>query len=214
MLFYIYARAEEKASATRPVAETAPAAPILPSPPRTSWRAAKRISYTGFIYIFISLALFLANVLHKPSDRSVGFLPDDFLFYIFLGWCAAFQMLLGMILLCVQSVPQIITTRRMKRLGSLSIPTMCIQVPGYFIWAAAMRGRYPSVIWLPMLVAGVLQGVLLVLCVYLERERKKNERAVRLTSYEDDDDWRGGEGLQVDDGHNGPASSGPGPISL
>lgn len=216
MLFYVYARAEEKSSIARPVAETAPAAPIFPSPPQTSWRAAKRISYTGFIHIFVSLSLFLAYVLHQPSNRSVGFLPDDFLFYLFLGYCSVMQMLLGIVFLSLQSVPQIITTLRMKRLGSLSIPTMCMQVPGYFVWAAALRGRYYSFLWVPMVAAGTLQGALLLLCLDLERKRKRDERKVRLTSYEDEEGGRGGEGQEAEDGHDGPTTASPrsGPISL
>lgn len=213
MLFYIYARAEENAS-MRPVAETITAAPNFPTT-QTSWRAAKRISYTGFIYILVSLAFSLAYVLHEPSKHSTGFIADDIIFYMILGFWAVFQTLLGIVFLCVQSVPQVITTFRTKRLGSLSIPTMCMQVPGYFIWAAAMRGRYPAVTWVPMLVAGAVQGVVLVLSLYWERERKRDERAVRLTSYEDEEDSRG-EGQQVEDGRNGPttSSSKPGPISL
>lgn len=79
-----------------------------------------------------------------------------------------------------------------------------------------MRGRYPRLMWVPMLVAGALHGALLVLSLYLERERKRDERAVRLIGYEDEEDWRGGESQQVEGGHDEPttASSKPGPISL
>lgn len=216
MLFYVYARAEERVSAAGPVAETAAATPALLSSPQTSWRVAKRISYTGFIYILITLSLFLAKLLHKPSDDLSGFVPDDILFYIFLAWCAGLQMLLGIILLCVQSVPQITTTLRMKRLGSLSIPTMCMQVPGYFMWAALMQGRYYSFIWFPMLVAGTVQATLLVLSLYLELKRQRHERAARLMNHEADEDWKDGEGEQAEDVPDGytTASSRPGPISL
>lgn len=216
MLFYVYARAEEKAFIARLAAETAPVAPSLPSAHKTSLRAAKRISYTGFIHIFMTLGLFLAYVLHQPSNRSHGFLPDDLLFYLFLGYCSVMQMLLGIVFLSLQSVPQIITTLRMKRIGSLSIPTMCMQVPGYFVWAATLRGRYSSFLWVPMVAAGTLQGALLVLSLDLERKRKRDERTVRLTSYEDEEDWRGGVGQEAEDGHDGPISASPrsGPISL
>lgn len=215
VLFYIYARAEQEASIAVPVAETAPSAPNLSPPSQTSWRAAKRISYTGFFYIFINLALFLAYALHQLSKHSAGFLPDDLIFYIFLGGWAILQMTLAFIFLCVQSVPQIITTLRMRQLGSLSIPSMCVQVPGYFIWAAALRVRYPEIVWVPVLVAGAVQDVLLMLSVYLERERWRAKRALRLTSDEDEDDLR--QGPQVDDHHDGTdtaASPKSGPISL
>lgn len=211
MLFCIYAPAEEEASIALLVAETAPAAPNLSPPSQTSWGAAKWIRYTGFFYIFINFALFLAYALHPPSKHSVGFLPDDLVFYIFLG----IQMTLAFIFLCVQSVPQIITTLRMRQLGSLSIPTMCMQVPGYLIWAAALRVRHPEIVWVPVLVAGAVQDVLLMLSVYFELERRRGKRAVRLTSDEDEDDLR--ESPQVDDHHDGTDSaafSKSGPIFL
>lgn len=56
-----------------------------------------------------------------------------------------------------------------------------------------MRGRYPPLMWAPKLVRGALHGALLVLSLHLERERKRDERAVRLSGYEDEEDWRGGE---------------------
>lgn len=72
-MFYIYVRAEEKPSVALPATENATAAPNI-SPSKISWRAAKRICYTGFIYILISIALFLANVLYGAC-RSQQTLP-------------------------------------------------------------------------------------------------------------------------------------------
>lgn len=84
MLFYTDARAEQNAS-MRPVAETVAAAPSFPTT-QTSWRATKRTSYTGFIYILVSLAFSLAYVLHEPSKHLTGFIADDIFFYMILGF--------------------------------------------------------------------------------------------------------------------------------
>ncbi|MCJ1424486.1 hypothetical protein MMC29_002374 [Sticta canariensis] len=129
-----------------------------------------------------------ARAEEKASIHTVGFFPDDIIFYVFLGLCGSLLMLPGIIFLCAQSIPHIVTTQRMKRFGSLSLPTLCMQVPGYLIWAVAIRGRYPPLMWALMPMAGALHSALLVLSLHLERERKRDERVVWLTGYEGEED--------------------------
>ncbi|CCH44844.1 putative membrane protein [Wickerhamomyces ciferrii] len=77
----------------------------------------------------------------------------------------------------IQYLPQLKTTIHLKKAGSLSIPMMCIQTPGGFIWTATLilkpGSNWSS--WFPYLTGAVLQGTLLVLCTYYEYIAEKDE---------------------------------------
>lgn len=75
------------------------------------------------------------------------------------------------ILASIQYLPQIYTTFRLRCVGSLSIPMMCIQTPGSLVWAASLaarEGKNGWSIWGVLVVTAFLQGTLLVMAVYLE----------------------------------------------
>ena len=60
-------------------------------------------------------------------------------------------------------------------MGSLSIPMMCIQTPGSFVFVVSLASREGTrwSSWVTYAVTGVLQGGLLVMCVVWEvRDRK------------------------------------------
>lgn len=85
----------------------------------------------------------------------------------------------SMVLASLQYVPQIMTTWRLKHVGSLSIPMMLIQTPGSFIWAISLATREGTKwsSWLTYVVTGVLQGGLLVMCISWElRERAERKK--------------------------------------
>ena len=89
---------------------------------------------------------------------------------------------IGTILASVQYIPQIYTTWRLKTVASLSIPMMCIQTPGSFVWAASLAARFGWDGWSSwglFVVTGILQGVLLTMAILLEikirRERFQEE---------------------------------------
>lgn len=71
----------------------------------------------------------------------------------------------------IQYFPQIYTTYMLKHAGSLSIKMMLMQTPGGFIWTFSMmmqpNAQWSS--WLPYLTAAVLQGVILIMCLYYRR---------------------------------------------
>lgn len=72
-------------------------------------------------------------------------------------------------------VPQITTTYRLKHPGTLSIGMMCIQTPGGFIFTMTLfftKGSHWSS-WVSYLVAALLQGTLLLLCIYYEYIRNE-----------------------------------------
>ncbi len=75
------------------------------------------------------------------------------------------------LLAAVQYIPQIWTTYHLKHVGSLSIPMMCIQTPGGFVFAASLFARlgwggWSS--WGIFLMTATMQGFLLYLAIYYE----------------------------------------------
>lgn len=78
--------------------------------------------------------------------------------------------LLSALLTVIKYVPQIHTTYMLKHPGTLSIGMMCIQTPGGFVFTATLffaKGSHWSS-WVSYLVAALLQGTLLALCIYYE----------------------------------------------
>lgn len=81
------------------------------------------------------------------------------------GW-ANFLGLLGTLLAAIQYFPQILTTWRLQETGSLSVPMMCIQTPGSFVFAASLAVRLGPGGWSAwglFIFTGCLQGCLLVM---------------------------------------------------
>lgn len=83
-------------------------------------------------------------------------------------------------LAAIQYIPQIFTTWQLQAAGSLSIPMMCIQTPGGFVWSASLAKRLGLAgwsIWGVYLVTGVLQGIVLAMCISFEFRdwKKRNE---------------------------------------
>jgi len=95
------------------------------------------------------------------------------------GWWANFLGVQATILASLQYLPQLWTTWKLKHVGSLSIPMMCIQTPGSFVWAIslAMREGTKWSSWLVYVVTGSLQGMLLAMCIAWEVRARKSEPA-------------------------------------
>ena len=88
----------------------------------------------------------------------------------------------------IQYFPQIYTTFKLKRVGSLSIPMMCIQTPGSFVWAGSLAARLGPEGWSAWgvyIITGCLQGSLLAMGVYFEvvRRRREKEELKRRMEY-------------------------------
>ncbi|KAL1843063.1 hypothetical protein VTJ49DRAFT_3198 [Mycothermus thermophilus] len=91
----------------------------------------------------------------------------------FLGVMAAF-------LAAVQYIPQIWTTYHLKHVGSLSIPMMCIQTPGGFVFAGSLFARLGWAGWSSwgiFVLTATMQGILLCLAVYYEVRAHKAREA-------------------------------------
>ena len=87
---------------------------------------------------------------------------------------------LGTLLAAVQFLPQIWTTWKLQEVGSLSIPMMCIQTPGSFIWVGSLAARLGWEGWSTWgiyLVTGVLQGCLLAMSIGFEVRDWKQRKA-------------------------------------
>ncbi|ORY79718.1 hypothetical protein BCR35DRAFT_291450 [Leucosporidium creatinivorum] len=83
--------------------------------------------------------------------------------------------LASVVLACVQYFPQLLLTARRKLVGSLSIPMMLLQTPGSFVFVYTLAVR-PGVNWsgwATYLITGILQGLLLVLCIAWKRRQKR-----------------------------------------
>lgn len=113
------------------------------------------------------------------------------------SWANAIGIL-ATLLAAIQFIPQLFTTWRLQAAGSLSIPTMCIQTPGSFVFAASLAKRLGPAgwsLWGIYLVTGCLQGSVLGMCIYFElRERKRR----RKESVDGD-----GSGVEGEGGQNG-----------
>ncbi|CAO1601389.1 hypothetical protein XANCAGTX0491_005052 [Xanthoria calcicola] len=141
-----------------------------PQPPKSaapSYRTAVLVVGTCIVHIFFTVIVHLVFIYRFP---------------LLLKSCAQFFGIAGTILAATQFLPQIYTTWRLQAVGSLSIPMMCIQTPGSFVWVGSLAGRLGIAGWSTWgiyLVTGVLQGVLLVMAIGFEirdrRDRKKND---------------------------------------
>jgi len=84
------------------------------------------------------------------------------------------------ILAAVQYFPQIWTTYTLRHVGSLSIPMMCIQTPGGFLFAGSLAARLGIEGWSTWgvyLVTACLQGVLLAMAIYFEVQARRGKQA-------------------------------------
>jgi hypothetical protein len=84
------------------------------------------------------------------------------------GW-ANFLGLLATGLAAVQYIPQILMTWKLQETGSLSVPMMCIQTPGSFVFAASLAVRLGPGGWSAwglFIFTGCLQGCLLAMSLW------------------------------------------------
>jgi len=90
------------------------------------------------------------------------------------GW-ANFLGVMAAVLAGIQYIPQIWTTYNLKHVGSLSIPMMCIQTPGGFLFAGSLYARLGWAgwsTWVIYLLTASMQGSVLVMGVYYELKNR------------------------------------------
>ncbi|KAF2428934.1 PQ loop repeat protein [Tothia fuscella] len=132
------------------------------APAQPTYRDALRVVFICVAHTTIVVILSTVFLLWYPR----ALLP----WATFLGISAA-------ILACIQYIPQLYTTYRLQHVMSLSVPMMCIQTPGSFVFAFSLGlrlgwGGWSA--WGVYIVTGLLQGGLLVMGIQFElRDRKK-----------------------------------------
>lgn len=125
---------------------------MAPEEPR--WQTAVLVATVVLVHILVTVVVSAIIVLIFPSQLS--------------GW-AVFNGILAAGLAAVQYIPQIFMTYHLKHVGSLSVPMMCIQTPGGFLFAASLAVRLGWAGWSTwgiFLLTGLMQGILLGMALY------------------------------------------------
>ncbi|KUI68774.1 hypothetical protein VM1G_03885 [Cytospora mali] len=118
------------------------------------WHTAVMVATVVLVHILLTIILTAVFALVLPSH---------------LGSWAIFNGVLAAVLAAIQYIPQITMTYRLKHVGSLSIPMMCIQTPGGFLFAASLAVRLGWAGWSTwgiFLLTAVMQGTLLSMALY------------------------------------------------
>ena len=118
-----------------------------------------------------SLTLFHGLVVIIVSGVLATVAPDK------LGLWANILGVMAAVLAGVQYIPQIWMTYHIKHVGSLSIPMMCIQTPGGFLFAGSLFARLGVAGWSSwgiFVLTATMQGILLYLAIYYEITASRN----------------------------------------
>lgn len=121
-----------------------------------TYRTALAIAGLSIVHIAV---LFIISLVFELKHRSS-----------LQAW-ANFLGILAAVLSSIQYFPQIYTTLKLRCVGSLSIPMMCIQTPGSLVFAGSLAARLGSEGWSTwgvFVVTAFLQGTLLFLAIYFE----------------------------------------------
>jgi uncharacterized protein with PQ loop repeat len=160
------------------------------APPRPTYKTALTVVFTCIAHFTIVLILSAVFLLFYPS-------------YV-IYWATTLGV--GAALLaCIQYIPQLWTTWKLQHVMSLSIPMMCIQTPGSFVFAASLFSQYGWQgwsVWGVYCITGVLQGGLLIMGIRFEiRDWKARKEAILVEDAED-------ENRPLLEGSNGHANHG------
>lgn len=153
VLFLIFFRSREANVPAEELAEDEP-----------SWRTALSVGLVCVVHGLVVVALTAIFYLSLPK--------------LLNSWANVLGVMAA-ILAGVQYVPQIWTTYRLKHVGSLSIPMMCIQTPGGFLFAASLYARLGMAgwsTWFIYILTAIMQGSVLVMGVYYELRNRNRSR--------------------------------------
>lgn len=141
-----------------------------------------------------AIAVFLTCILHLI----LVFIVSVVIIYRVPSHLALWANVLGIMGTClaaIQFLPQIYTTWKLQAVESLSLPMMCIQTPGSFVWVGSLAARFGWEGWSTWgiyLVTGVLQGCLLAMGITFElrklRKRKEQGEAPEANGVAGEDD--------------------------
>ena len=114
---------------------------------------------------------------------------SSFCFTLHLGYFACTVALF-------QYLPQIYKTWRTQSIGSLSIVSMCIQTPGalLIVYTQIQQPHSDYTTWLPTFAAAVLQGILLMMCLFLQYYCPRSSHPLEeMASFDDYDNGKNSE---------------------
>lgn len=153
LLFLVYfPRATPPVDPTHSVSDEEPAADTK----QPSYRTAVAVTVVCIVHVVILIITSVVIAITQPSQLQI--------------WANVLGIMAA-ILASIQYFPQIWTTFRLRHVGSLSIPMMCIQTPGSLLWAASLAARLGKEGWSAWgiyVLTAVLQGTLLVMGIYFE----------------------------------------------
>ncbi|KAH9968016.1 hypothetical protein BC827DRAFT_1169763 [Russula dissimulans] len=154
--------------------ETRPSERVKTNLRSDTWRLSITLSWTVFIHLAFCTFVTLILLLTSPSDPSGAVRSQLSIWATFLGVSSA-------VLAALQYTPQIAHTYRRKLVGALSIPMMLIQTPGGFIMVLSIMIRPGTnwTSWIMFLVAAIMQGILLVMCICW----KVRQRRLRIDDF-------------------------------
>jgi len=130
----------------------------------SEWRLSIILSWIVVAHLaivsFTTLYLLASTPIPPSSNPSAPLSPVISAWATFLGVSSA-------LLAAIQYAPQLIHTYRMKVVGALSIPMMCIQCPGaaIMVFSIALRPGTNWTSWITFAVSGIMQGSLLIMCI-------------------------------------------------
>ncbi|KAI9291038.1 hypothetical protein K502DRAFT_368761 [Neoconidiobolus thromboides FSU 785] len=153
ILYYVYFPEDRKLTDYIPHIHQS----LPPTKYSEEWQLALWVKYTVYGHLIISVII--TSVLLYGFDNMDGALL----------W-ANFNGLFSMLLAMIQYLPQIFITWKRKNIGVLSIPMMMMQTPGafLFVFSLALREGTNWTTWITYLVTGILQGTLLIMCLYFQ----------------------------------------------
>jgi len=134
------------------------------APERPTYRTALFVVLLSILHCLILLVLSVVFLLWYPKHLQT--------WATVLGLFAA-------LLACIQYLPQLWTTWKLQNVMSLSIPMMCIQTPGSFVFAGSLAARLGVEGWSSWgmyVVTGLLQGCLLGMGIWFELRDRRLKR--------------------------------------
>ncbi|KAI1790051.1 hypothetical protein LXA43DRAFT_1150161 [Ganoderma leucocontextum] len=126
---------------------------------REAWKLS--ITLTWAVCVHIAVISFVTYMLLSTNTPDEAHRTRQLqLWTLFLGVTSA-------VLAAFQYIPQIAHTWGLKLVGALSIPMMCIQTPGavLMVLSIGLRPGTNWTTWISYAVAGIMQGILLVMCI-------------------------------------------------
>lgn len=139
-----------------------------PEVEQPTWRTAIGVAAVCLIHGLFVVIISAALALGAPS---------------YLGAWANVLGIISAALAAIQYIPQIWMTYRLKHAGSLSIPMMCVQTPGGFLFAASLGARLGWAGWSSWgvyVLTAVMQGIVLSMSLSYEwPSREERDQAQR-----------------------------------